>query len=437
MSIITQTANSQNLPNVLPDTGFVGVGTTTPSCNFQVIGQSQISGSLTIDSSITIADSANVNNNLRVNGHLFVAKNTYISDSVFASHFNISQLHIADSLKVGTNSIWIGGIDQNTGLNNHIYSDNGYLLLQSQADQFLYQHSPQRNVITNLNSGRMGIGTVNPQTKLHVKGVQCIDCGGPPPSETTFITIEDEIKNSGGQVTHNTKWQMAATAPQDRFFINKPGMPTNIFTITADSKIGMGTHTPGINYESPANLRLDVNGDARFYRNNNPNNYVRVAYNGANGMIDSYGDGNLLINYYSGKEIYMGTGNTKADVHMGKNLFVCGTVKSKEWIVEVGWCDYVFDEDYKRMSFLEKAEYYKQYKHLPKIQSGKEIEQNGLKVAETMLGFVYNLETLSLDQIELYKMIQDLKKENEELKKILQEIHIKIILCKVVSILFY
>jgi hypothetical protein len=100
MSIITQTANSQNLPNVLPDTGFVGVGTTTPSCNFQVIGQSQISGSLTIDSSITIADSARIDNNLRVNGHLFVAKNAYITDSTFTTFVRTKRItpFVGDSL---------------------------------------------------------------------------------------------------------------------------------------------------------------------------------------------------------------------------------------------------------------------------------------------------------------------------------------------------
>lgn len=84
MSIITQTAYSQQPINTLPDTGFVGVGTTTPSCNYQVIGQSQISGNLTVDSSITIADSARVENNLRVNGHLFVGKNAYITDTTFS-----------------------------------------------------------------------------------------------------------------------------------------------------------------------------------------------------------------------------------------------------------------------------------------------------------------------------------------------------------------
>ncbi|NUM49744.1 MAG: hypothetical protein HUU48_01395 [Flavobacteriales bacterium] len=41
MSIFTLSAISQNLPNTLPDTGFVGVGTNNPTCNFQVIGQIQ------------------------------------------------------------------------------------------------------------------------------------------------------------------------------------------------------------------------------------------------------------------------------------------------------------------------------------------------------------------------------------------------------------
>ncbi|NUM50169.1 MAG: hypothetical protein HUU48_03550 [Flavobacteriales bacterium] len=90
MSIFPFSAISQNLPNTLPDTGFVGVGTNNPTCNFQVIGQSQISGNLTVDSSLTISDSARIDNNLRVNGHLFVGKNAYITDTTFS---NVMRVH--------------------------------------------------------------------------------------------------------------------------------------------------------------------------------------------------------------------------------------------------------------------------------------------------------------------------------------------------------
>ena len=39
-----------------------------------------------------------------------------------------------------------------------------------------------------------------------------------------------------------------------------------------------------------------------------------------------------------------------------------------------------------------------------------------------MKGFVYNIETLTLDQIELYNMMLELKKENEDLKKMVLEL---------------
>ncbi|NUM51701.1 MAG: hypothetical protein HUU48_11360 [Flavobacteriales bacterium] len=104
MSIFTFSAISQNLPNTLPDTGFVGVGTNNPTCNFQVIGQSQISGNLTVDSSLTISDSARIDNNLRVNGHLFVGKNAYITDTTFSNVLRVNRI----TAKLGDSLVYIG-----------------------------------------------------------------------------------------------------------------------------------------------------------------------------------------------------------------------------------------------------------------------------------------------------------------------------------------
>ena len=101
-------------------------------------------------------------------------------------------------------------------------------------------------------------------------------------------------------------------------------------------------------------------------------------------------------------------------------LDVCGTIHSKELIIENnGWCDFVFDNKYKRMSWQEKLEYINTNKHLPAIASGKEIETNGLKTGVTMQGMMQNIEENTLDVIDLYKIIQ---KQNEEIELLKKEI---------------
>jgi len=103
------------------------------------------------------------------------------------------------------------------------------------------------------------------------------------------------------------------------------------------------------------------------------------------------------------------------------HLNVCGTIKAKEIIVdETDGCDYVFEDDYKRMTPEEKAKYYKEKKHLFGLPSAKEIEKNGLKIGKTMSGLTLNVEELSLDLIDLYKIIIEQKKEIEQLKKRLE-----------------
>jgi hypothetical protein len=203
-------------------------------------------------------------------------------------------------------------------------------------------------------------------------------------------------------------------------------LDVNGFALVSNG-LGIGLNHPfAQGYQgNPAGLRLDINGDARFYSNNNPNDYITLSYNTANAILDMGGNGRLLINYYSGKDVVIGKTdhvNGPSNLFVSGDLEVCSSIKTTEVTVQTGWCDFVFEPDYQRMSLKEKEEYIKQNKHLPMIAPGAEIENNGLNVSETMKGFVYNIENLTLDQIELYNMMMELKKENEELKKMVLDL---------------
>lgn len=103
-------------------------------------------------------------------------------------------------------------------------------------------------------------------------------------------------------------------------------------------------------------------------------------------------------------------------------LSVVGTIDACEIIVDsFSWCDYVFEEDYERMSWKEKSKYLRRNKHLPKIASAKEIKENGLKTSETMKGMVFNIEENTLDIIDLYKIIEKQQEEIENLKAQLEK----------------
>lgn len=143
----------------------------------------------------------------------------------------------------------------------------------------------------------------------------------------------------------------------------------------------------------------------------------------------NFASGNSLINsFYEPFSInsrgFVGIGGPPADGNQQDDplLIVCGKVKAKEFELRIGWCDFVFDEDYSRMSFEELHEFLKKHKHLPYIKSGKIIESEGLNMGETMQGFVLNLEETRLDMIDLYNMIKELKVENETLRNELMQL---------------
>jgi len=110
----------------------------------------------------------------------------------------------------------------------------------------------------------------------------------------------------------------------------------------------------------------------------------------------------------------------------------CAFIRAKDVVVETDWCDFVFEENYKRMTYEERAKFFLKNKRLPWIASAKQIAANGLSIGQTMKGFAWNIEEISLNQIDLYKMIlevkeevKQVKKENEVLKEENQELKIE------------
>jgi len=381
MSIFTFSAYSQNLPNALPDTGFVGVGTTSPTCNFQVVGQSQISGNLTVDSSITIADSANVNNNLRVNGHLFVAKNAYIADTTFSQ---VIRTHRITPL-AGDSLIYFG--DSTMVMNTILHN--------------IYPNLPNQT-----NNKGIGIGS---QYLLNA-GQNSVVIGHRAAAQTNSnysVVIGTGILPNGASLINYT--------PNSIMLGTNSNLPTLFLspangTYNSTGKVGIATTTPGTNYIDPDQLKLDVHGDARFYKHNNTTNYVRISQDYSNSLIDNFGNGALLINYASGKDVHIANGPVKANLHVGKDLYVCGIIKTTKVEVRPPWCDYVFKPDYKLRSLTEVEQYIQQNGHLPEIPSETEVDTNGIELSDMVSKLLLKIEELTLYAIEQEKRIKELEK---------------------------
>lgn len=225
-----------------------------------------------------------------------------------------------------------------------------------------------------VHADKLGIGT-SPSERLHVDGNAIftgkIGIGGTTPA--TALHIKDAVDNS--ILIENTiapnKFKIEGAAGYGRiisdgsivmFFNSESQDVTSNFSINKNASSFSGS-----------NIEL-------FKMNNNGNSYFK-------------------------ESLSIGTSAFNADF----KLQVCGGIKAKRIRVEEGWCDYVFEDNYKLLSLIETETYYKKNKHLPEIPSTSEIETEGLDLGKLVALQMKKIEELTIHLVEMQKQIEKLK----------------------------
>lgn len=309
--------------------------------------------------------------------------------------------------------------------------------------------------------GNVGIGTTEPHQKLDVAG---------------HISLVDHLVFNSTSTHGVINWP----ASKDLWFrTNATSGDINNYTtrmiIKGDGRVGIGKETPNDMLDVAGNLKIGASASEntiKFYglTGDDPGNYTNTViaerlynFNGSDadhsellffkgndpdncGTPPPHGSCGDRIRFDTPGSILFQTGNgfrsysptTEGITRMiinsdgtvgigtscvpaGFSLAVKGKIKAKEVEIDVtnGWCDYVFEADYNITNWQKKLDFLKKNKHLPGLESGKEIENNGLKTGETMKGILFNVEENTLDIIELYRMNEQLmeivKKQNEEI----------------------
>lgn len=146
-------------------------------------------------------------------------------------------------------------------------------------------------------------------------------------------------------------------------------------------------------------LDPDPGGSFNFYVNSNQRPSAFNFMDGAAGTLL------MTINAVDGN-VGIGTGNTA-----GYKLAVNGFVRAKKVVVETGWSDFVFYDDYRLMPLLEVEQHIKEQGHLPEIPAASEIETNGADVGRLLQLQMQKIEELTLYIIEQNKRIEALEKK--------------------------
>lgn len=99
------------------------------------------------------------------------------------------------------------------------------------------------------------------------------------------------------------------------------------------------------------------------------------------------------------------------------SLDVNGSIRAKEILVETTGADFVFADDYQLRPLSEVKAFISENKHLPEIQSAKEMQENGVSVSELQTRLLQKIEELTLYILQQDETIQELRQEIEQLKK--------------------
>lgn len=214
--------------------------------------------------------------------------------------------------------------------------------------------------------------------------------------------------------------------------------------------VGIGTSTPLAKLDVRGNvnatrLTLFEEGDNVLCSSDNGNNYQLIGtYRGwdTRGVyIAAYNAGNAAAashNYIS-ERIYLGNptfnGNylsvnlLNGGVGIGTlntgtfRLAVEGKIGAREVRVTNAfpWPDYVFSRNYKLPDLDNVENYIKKNSHLPNMPSAREVKDNGIELGQMNAKLVEKIEELTLYVIELKKETKQLKKDNAQLRALIQK----------------
>jgi hypothetical protein len=309
------------------------------------------------------------------------------------------------------------------------------------------------NGITLNSSNYTGLGTNDPQGRLHVMGEPGADeiaissgsvftsetaaiqfyqtlIGGETASKRTFLMLDGNDLKVGTNSGNTLGKFIVRTNGSDRVFVDVNG------------NMGVGMELAGMvdKFGVYGKSRFIANGGDAFKADGNAEIDGRLSVKN-NGEVLKIDGVNPTINFLNsgtfrsfitqnnapntGQELYIGSngilhldattqvaiGTVVSAANNNYKLAVDGKVACEEVKVELSqnWPDYVFNNDYKLMSLAEVQKFIDVNKHLPNIPSAATIEKEGLKVGEMQLLMMEKIEELTLYIIEQNKRITALE----------------------------
>lgn len=381
------------------------------------------------------------NESLEVNG------NAIFNGSVSAAEFQVGDVSsTGKNLRIST-QICLDGYDPLNNMRNEICVFSQPLYINSKHGY------NQATIINHDNAAPVGIGTDQPQAKLHVNGDVIME------GKSHFYRIaplpgDSIIRYGDSSMVPNYQSHRIYATPNWYSTV----LPGGITAFTYAGGIGIGGTATGAGYTRgtgdyslalgygaytalQARRSLAIGNDVRTSMAGAPVNSKQIVLgsgvsstqplvnNMANSLMIGFNSDipTVFVSASSGSGTTGAVGIGTTCIPSGYTLAVGGKMIFEEGTVMLRdaqgcwWPDFVFAPDYKLMSYSEKEKYLQTHHHLPNMQPAQVVEENGIQLSSTLVGVVQNVEENTLDIIQLYKMIEELKKENERLKVLLRQ----------------
>jgi len=431
--------------NIFPCSGNVGIGNSSPGFKLDVMDIMRIKGAASQNANMIMQADNGDGNAFWLTGTSAILKIGGVGSSepssgainiVASGEVGIGtaspayKLHVSGTHRVSSYS-YLG-----TAYEPQLYlasSGSNYGLIQNH-DAGMWSLGYNTSLGTSLGTsvltwnatGRVGIGTTNPNSKLHVAnsndGMEFIpgttnqllsyNRGGSPDYVDFLLRAKDLYFETNG----SQKMKIATTGRVD------------ITTEDANTTLGSAAAALRIQNKSNVSAAFNEKAELQFQADGSQVNAVIAAsyssYDGTNGtgahMI--FGTKNSTdvavqerMRLTQNGVLMIGGGYTNT-YNSRYKLLVEGTIGANEVYVTLTrpWPDYVFGNNYKLLSLKELDAFIQKNKHLPNMPSAAEIKkEGGVNLGDMNAKLLEKVEELSLYIIQLEKRISSLEQNHQ------------------------
>ena len=393
-------------------TGNIGIGTTTPTSKFHVVGNIlQENGTFTINHSGAILQFKNADVNkayVQLSGEdLRMGTNSGNAVGKFVLRMDgADRIWVNNDGEMGFGTEYpLAKITVQTGQDADLDPTvgNGYVMLGSVGSTNLM-----------LDNNEIMARNENTFSTLYVQqDGGLLKIGGGTPATGTKVQITDGEGSSltgQGYMVLGVPTSTNITMDVNEIQARSNGAGSLLYLQRSGGTLDIGGHTTLSKSGSGEVLRLDgVNPNIGFYQS------------GAYKSFISQSGTELFLGVNGGKmhldatQIAIGQVNTNPGNDVYK-LTVSGKVVCEELKVELfaDWPDYVFADNYVLRPIDELKSFIKTNNHLPNIPKASEVQKEGFEVGEMNRKLLEKVEELTLYIIHLQEQIDELKSVNHE-----------------------